>query len=311
MTTTEYDLTWLDRDKPWWVKLRRADVHIRAAAGAVDAFQQSLPWRVEAEPTDQPHVVAYRLQIDREPPSDLLAIVSDAVHNLRSALDAMTYDLAVRHLGTLTTKQEQATQLPICKDDTAFQALLDKRISKGNQQAIRDLYGPGGVAGLRSVQPFALHSEAEACGVTRTRTAEDDLNADALYRLNSVWTIDKHRRLPRLVWFYQDMYYGGEPVTWRPAVVSRTIAPTGQILGRHEFPSAEAVRPLTHTWRVTLALADDPFPWPLPVVGLLERWHQTLNGWVIPRAFQTLVTGGPPPILISSPPGGWPGTAER
>lgn len=301
--SAEYDVTWMGRDQPWWVKLRRAGVHIREVTGAVEAFQQTRPWRVEAEPGEQPGVVAYRLHIDRQPPADLLAAVGDAVHNLRSALDAMTYDLAVRHLGTLTSEQEQATQLPICKDEEAFQRLLDKKITKGNPQQIRDLYGPNGVAGLRCVQPFALSDEAKAMGVKRARTAEEDLQADALYRLNAIWKIDKHRRLPRLTWFFQDMYFGGEPVPWRPALNRRTVVAGGQILGWHHFPSAEAVRPLGHFWRVDLALADDPFPWPLPVVGLLERWHQSLGGWVIPRAFATVVTGGPPPILI---PSGWP-----
>jgi hypothetical protein len=75
VTPQNHGVTWADRDAPWWVKLRRAGMHIREAAIAIGAFQETEPWRVEEEPGDQPNVVAYRLRIDRQPPSDLLAIV--------------------------------------------------------------------------------------------------------------------------------------------------------------------------------------------------------------------------------------------
>jgi hypothetical protein len=96
-------------------------VGLLEAAIAIGTFRETEPWRVDEEPGDQPNVVAYRLRIDRQPPSDLLAIVGDAMHSLRSALDAAAFGLAEQHIGTLTSDQELAKYFPICEDEAAFQ----------------------------------------------------------------------------------------------------------------------------------------------------------------------------------------------
>jgi hypothetical protein len=300
VTTQDQDITWADRDAPWWVKLRRAGTHIREAAIAIGAFGATKPWRVEEEPGDQPHAVTYRLRIDRQPPSDLLAIVGDAIHSLRSALDAAAFGLAERHLGTLTSDQELATYFPICEDEAAFQKFQQ---SKNRRIKIADLYGSNEIAGLLSVQPFSIAAEAEAVGVEWSSTRQDDLNMDAGYRLDVLWNIDKHRRLPGLVWFYQGMACFGEPGACRQVTPNRSVAVDGQILARHHFHSAEDVHPIGHAWNVDLTLADDPCKFPGRLISMLEGWHQYLGGWVLPRMFHTAQTGGPPPIMI---PGGWP-----
>lgn len=300
MTSQNQDFTWAERDAPWWVKLRRAGTHIREAATAIRAFGETEPWRVEEEPGDQPNVVAYRFRIDHQPPSDLLTVVGDAIHNLRSALDAAAFGLAERHLGTLTATQEQVTHFPICVDETAFQTFTN---SKAKGIKIADLYGPKEIAALASVQPFSFGAEAEALGIERFRTLNEDLQAHAPHRLDVLWNVDKHRRLPGLVWFYELMVCSGEPGACRPATFDRSLPVDGQILARHHFRTAEDVRPVRHMWYIDLALADDPSAFRAPLIKTLEDWQRNLGGWVIPRMFLTAQTGGPPPILI---PGGWP-----
>jgi hypothetical protein len=300
VTTQNQDFTWAKRDAPWWVKLRRAGTHIREAAISIGALLETKPWRVEPEPADQPQVVAYRLRIDRQPPADLLAIVGDAIHNLRSALDAAALGLAERHLNTLTPDQERATYFPICEDDAAFQKFAN-RTRKGIK--IADLYGSKGIKALASVQPFSIGAEAEAMGVQWPSTRQDDLKGDPAYRLDVLWNVDKHRRLPGLVWFYQGMACFGEPGACRQVTPNRSVPAGGQILARHHFPSAEDLHSDIHAWGIDLTLSDDPFGFPAPLIPMLERWQQNLGGWVIPRMFQTAQTGGEPPLGIV---GGWP-----
>lgn len=54
------------------------------------------------------------------------------------------------------------------------------------------------------------------------------------------------------------------------------------------------------TWEVGLSFADDPFS--DDVVGLLRRWHTSVGGWIIPRAFATVERRGDPPLMISYQP---------
>jgi hypothetical protein len=108
-----------DPEAPWWVKLRRARLHIDEVHQRVRALDASNPWSVEKEPAEDPDSWAFRFRIQRPIPADLCA-VGDAIANMRSALDYVAYELAVRHTGALAPRQEMATAFPICKDGEAF-----------------------------------------------------------------------------------------------------------------------------------------------------------------------------------------------
>jgi hypothetical protein len=246
---------------------------------------------------------SHRFRVHREPPTDLLAAIGDAVHNLRSALDAMAYGLAVLHTGPLTDEQETATYFPIFEDAVRFDAHMDRHVTKGQPQTRRGLYGERGVNGLRCVQPFALSDEALALGVQVDRPPSEQLATDAAYRLNALWNIDKHRRLAKLMWFFDLMYLTGDDVPWRYRVNRYSSLTDGTVLGQHRFASVGQVRPLAPVWRISLRLVEDPTLHGDDVVRQLESWHTSLGGWVVPRAFFVATTGNPPPIMI---PGGWP-----
>ena len=106
---------WRDPGSAWWVKLRRADQHIVEATQRLEVFASDGPWTVEAMPGPGSSDQSYRFRVHLAVPVDLLAVLGDAVHNLRSALDAMAYALAEQHCGTLTREQERVTRLPICR----------------------------------------------------------------------------------------------------------------------------------------------------------------------------------------------------
>ncbi|MGL5827348.1 MAG: hypothetical protein ACRCYU_21435 [Nocardioides sp.] len=223
---------WSDPERPWWAKLRRAGVHIAALSTAVDDLKRAGAVVVEEEPGDEPNVVIYRARIQRQPSADLVTIVGDAVHNLRSALDSVAYGLAEQHLGSLAETEEQATSFPIHEDERAF-----AKWASGKQRdiAVGDLYGTKGIAALEAVQPFALSMEAERHGVVRARSRGEDLTADAGYRLNQLWNVDKHRRLTNLDWYYGGMWCSGEPGACRQVLPNRSRNIDGQVLARHHY----------------------------------------------------------------------------
>ena len=88
------DQTWLDRNAARWAKLDRAQVHLRSLRDQVEGY----PYKVALGPTD---TRSRRLPGARQAssPVAISTIVGDIVHYLRSALDSLAYEIAVRHVG--------------------------------------------------------------------------------------------------------------------------------------------------------------------------------------------------------------------
>jgi hypothetical protein len=94
------DQTWLDRNAAWWAKLDRAEVHLRSLRDQVEQYKAANPVRGRTpEPTDTPDRVACRVHVRHQVPVESSTIVGDIVHNLRSALDSLAYEMAVPHVG--------------------------------------------------------------------------------------------------------------------------------------------------------------------------------------------------------------------
>jgi hypothetical protein len=71
------------------------------------------------------------------------------------------------------------------------------------------------------------------------------------------------------------------------------------VLGELRGPPASGRPPLEPKFTIDLVLTDDPSPYPSPFGARLERLHQSLTGWVVPRIF-IVADGNLPPILITS-----------
>lgn len=105
-----------------WVKHARALTHIQvlnAASGALVAAEPR-PYRLTAafEPDAECHVV--RFEQLRAPDSQLAAIVGDVAHNLRSALDAAAWQLALRHDRKAAKASRRHVVLPLSRSEKAF-----------------------------------------------------------------------------------------------------------------------------------------------------------------------------------------------
>ena len=154
---------------PWWVKLRRARLHIDEVHQRVRTLDASNPWSAEKEPAEDPDSWAFRFRIQCPIPAGLCAAVGDAIANMRSALDYVAYELAVRHTGTLAPRQEMATAFPICKDREAF----DGFFTAGRWGPVRaEIFGETERLALHCVQPFALGEEARSAGAEWSTPAD-------------------------------------------------------------------------------------------------------------------------------------------
>jgi len=291
------DVRWRDPESSWWAKLRRAQVHINDVNQRVATLQGSGAWSIEREPAGADGW-AYRFRLHQPIPADLAAAVADAVANMRASLDHVAYELACHHVGEMSDEQEAATAFPIRIDEPAFNRFFEK-VVKGVLRG--DLYGEAERNALRCVQPFALTDEARSLGVERSTEPREDLLTDHAYALNTLWNIDKHRRLPGLTWATGMMWLSGDTTAcrWVSHVGESVAVQDGTVLGKlHGLPGSG--RPQAdHHQEMELVLTDDPSPYSSPLVQRLEQLHRSLLGWVIPRIF-IVADGSPPPILITS-----------
>jgi hypothetical protein len=287
---------WQDPDAPWWVKLRRAHAHISEVRQRVSALEGLQPWPIHREPLGTDGWI-YRFKVHRPIPADLSAAVGDAVANMRAALDYIAYELARRHVGTMSDAEEAATAFPIYRDKASFDQFFAAR-EKGRLRA--RLYGDDERRALQCVQPFALTDEMRSVGVEPVTDPETDLLTDHAYGLNALWNIDKHRRLPGLAWVIEGPVWFSGDITgcrWRQCASELAPLQDGTVLGELQgLPASGRLLPEPN-FTIDLVLTDDPSPYRSPLGERLEQLHQSLAGWVVPRIF-IVADGNPPPIVI-------------
>lgn len=284
------DQSWRDPTAAWWAKAARASTHIRQVGSLVNDFELSRPYEVCRQNTENPNEVAFRFKILRPVPTEILTVMGDAIHNMRSALDAVAYELARQYLNDkMTDKQQAITQFPICETGEEFDEFF------ANHRHRRDMYGEKEKRALRCVQPFALREEAAALGVDFQTDPHIEFVSDELHRLHTLSTVDKHRRLPLLAWYLAINYWNSPECDWRfaqhPYAEFKDQALIGYLTGRSEEPPEADV-----TFDFKLSLADDP-GFRQDFMSVLIRWHDYLVNWVIPRVF-VVAEGNPPPIAF-------------
>jgi hypothetical protein len=156
------DPSWLDRESAWWAKADRAQDHLRSLDRQVEGFRASEPYMVIPEPTDTPGRTAYRLRLPKPVPVLISTTVGDVLHNLRSALDSLAYEIARRGLDRpMTPDEEMACAFPVCEIPEKFDQFFNKT------RAV--LYGGQARAAFRSVQPFRTAEDAASVGVELRR----------------------------------------------------------------------------------------------------------------------------------------------
>jgi hypothetical protein len=285
---------WRHPSAAWWAKAARAQKHIQDVGALVTGLERAAPYQIHREVTDQPGRVAFRFRLLKPMPVHLLTTIGDVLHNLRSCLDSVAFELARRHVGdAMTEKQESAAQFPICRDRGAFDEFVSSPVRRG-------MYGQQERDALRCVQPFALHDELAALGTDPATSLADEYRINELARLNRLSNLDKHRRLPLLAWYAGFVYLTGDApgCTWsRPARQPAGLQ-DNDVIGylTHQDPGTDHSPALKVEMR--LALTEDP-GYTNEVVGVLERWHSYLVSWVLPRIF-AVADGNPPPIMIAS-----------
>ena len=248
------ELWMTDLDAAWWAKLRRASTHRETLARLVAEFQASKPYTLNPEPAEKPDEVAYRLIIRREAPAEISTVVGDVLHNLRSALDSLAYELAVQSKGAALTKREGGDIFSVGPQPEGIRRILRRwrrpRAGCADASTVRR-------RGTQCRSRNRSWTEMASLSVTeRQQHSGDDFRWSAIHRLQKLSNIDKHRRLPALGVGWPAMFYWGsdegDDTRFRPGHIPPT---DNTILCYLVGPNAANIE--LHT-EFALVLTDDP-----------------------------------------------------
>jgi len=129
------------------VRLERAHEHIHALRHESRMFMMELPeaygWAIDDEPVGLDYIV--RAKILRPPPPRLAILAADACHSIRSALDMVAWELALKG-DNPPPEDDRSTGFPICTHDGAWK-------SRSTDRAIERIR-PEAVEVINSFQPY-------------------------------------------------------------------------------------------------------------------------------------------------------------
>jgi hypothetical protein len=121
-----------DRAAGIYVKVERAKEHVRDLETLVQGFLQSNPYEIVVQDEPDTGDRVFRVKVNSEPPLKWSAIIGDAIHNLRAALDLLVCEL-VRGEGNPVTVE---TGFPIFKSAKAFKSGFSGKVKGAPKEAI-------------------------------------------------------------------------------------------------------------------------------------------------------------------------------
>lgn len=179
------------------LKLNRAHVHLDALDTAVERFiEEHCRAVIELDADAGDHVL--RAYISAQPPPYLSVLAGDCVHDLRSALNHLAFDLAKAHRSSPLPKgAEEGLEFPVCTNPNSFASQRQGKIQ---------WIAPAAQELIKSMQPYERPDWEPLAFV-------HDLNR-----------VDKHRKLNLLV-----AAFGSASATVTPSKGFTISAPPGPI----------------------------------------------------------------------------------
>ena len=147
------------------LKIERANKHIRELQAAILAFNATNPHEVSAKRDPQTRKLIYYVLKAEPVPVEIAMIAGDILHNLRSALDHLAYQLFM--VGTRGVGDPKHVYFPIFDDAAKYKAGVGGKVKGMRQDAID---------AIDAIKPYKGGN-------------------DTLWRLHKLDNFDKHRLL--------------------------------------------------------------------------------------------------------------------
>lgn len=115
-----------------YLKLTRAKRHIEELRLAIQAYFDLTPYQIIKQENSSGDLV-YSLEITQPIPPELGAIVGDTIHNLRSALDLLAWQIVIAGGG----KPGKNTSFPITQAQVNFKAIAHSCLKGASKKSIK------------------------------------------------------------------------------------------------------------------------------------------------------------------------------
>jgi hypothetical protein len=156
-------------------KLDRANVHLETLHSEVQAFRKRQPYRIEGEFDAERSGYVFCLHIVERPPIRWGVLIGELVHNARSALDNLIWELVL-----LNGKQPgRWNSYPVCDSGTKETFLREIRRPRKGKRPAGKLHGVSD----------------EACTIIEQTQPYNGGLCQRLTALDALWNMDKHRFL--------------------------------------------------------------------------------------------------------------------
>ena len=170
------------------LKWDRAHKHLNDATAAASQFLQSNPYRIVRDEESEPGKLLYWITLLKDPPPEIALAAGDAIHNMRSALDHIVYELSTKR-----KKNPRDTSFPLHKEEADWDKRGRHQVRLLPNEAITYIYN---VQPWPRPQPF----RPDMFGPNRQRLRE----------LHELDIADKHKTLNLAVLYVGMMGIGTE-----------------------------------------------------------------------------------------------------
>ena len=243
----------------WRVKFTRASIHLDRLREEVDEYLSDSNATFLHQYDADRHQLSSVLQAEFPPPLSIGATVGDVLHNLRSALDNITWHLVLTY--TPTPVKPRLVQFPITYSSKGFEEEVPIRLPGVPTWAV-DVF--------RQLQPWFWPEEARRL-LGDDATGEEDVEASPLAQLNRLSNDDKHRAIHALAVYAGLNWIGapedgavsilrGDPPPWRP----------GDVVVRWQLADGIPVERYSPNGEVAIALDPEDADTDRSVVDRLE-----------------------------------------
>lgn len=188
-------LRWSDSEHDWWAKFRQADKRLSELRESEVSYLSQSPWTIRVEHSDRDDVSRVYFDLHEPIPETFSVTSGEILHNLSSALDAISFAIARENAGSgflNDEEQQRRPEFPI----VASRGGLNRWVAERRR---RELYTDVDLALFWRAQSFNVMAEGFENGWfdfdRDSPKAELQIRRDPLHLLKRLSNIDKHRRL--------------------------------------------------------------------------------------------------------------------
>ncbi len=174
-------------ERDYALKLRRAYEYLTQLNGAVGAWTNGNHHSIRVEPGRQSGYVLVKATAEAPPRDPFSLLIGDCLHNMRSCLDLLAYELAIAYTVPLPSNIEETSEFPIFGD-------VDRRGASG---AGPGMFRDNGRHKIRGIDP-AAQTVIETLQPYKRGSA---FNTHPLWLLHDLDRINKHRLLHPVIAF--------------------------------------------------------------------------------------------------------------